>query len=767
MFFLYFLLASHKTMETQVYSDQDLLYNVDLLMGKDNKIIVRDPNIYETSMKGIRYDTWINSSGEVEYIKDYYHLIYLPKVLDMLRGGAKPKKIVYLDERQILNVNRAFHIITRTGRYLDISPAGSGKSLMAMVLSIMLGCRGIQVMSGKNIENTWKNMADRDYEGVNIEFRSMGVILGNSDKLPRDILVGKIDTESKVKSRKEIVYRAGKKFKKLIKEGWFIMFDESHQGKNKSNASRGYHAMCCYHCSTFGTDENNSFMMFSSASPSDKEDLTPLFYSLCLVNKQKLVVEGRGIQVKDRSTLLDFYNYTNDINYEGNKKALSKAFSTVKKGGSKKYDLGRTKEVSLRKISDSNLSDTKVNMYLRYTLKYVYRGIFISYTSNKPSEIIKNNIDKKYKPDIYYSLMKLNYGKGFDEYLKIFSEYIKRKININQRGGMMTIYQAVIRSLCFLIIPVILDDVVDILVNDPMRKVIIYTTVVTMEITNKKGKKQSTLDILDYMEEYITDKLKERKKEMRRNKKETMERIKALNEQDGGKRHYEKNYKAREGIVIIRSGMKEQVRNEGIKEFQENNSKCRVIITTPGVLSMGESLDDQYGDYRRSIRAVSNFRGDITRQLISRVHRRNTKSKADILFPIAIGNSIHVKGVDNTFIFDSLDEYKNAVGIKHINLLDIGKVPSGHLNYAIAEILNKKAENMNVVDSDSIAEKMYNVKYIFNEVPKYPLDGELDEVFIKYIDNVKQQYTKNEDEEDSTSEEDSSDRSSSSSSDSD
>lgn len=767
MFFLYFLLASHKTMETQVYSDQDLLYNVDLLMGKDNKIIVRDPNIYETSMKGIRYDTWINSSGEVEYIKDYYHLIYLPKVLDMLRGGAKPKKIVYLDERQILNVNRAFHIITRTGRYLDISPAGSGKSLMAMVLSIMLGCRGIQVMSGKNIENTWKNMADRDYEGVNIEFRSMGVILGNSDKLPRDILVGKIDTESKVKSRKEIVYRAGKKFKKLIKEGWFIMFDESHQGKNKSNASRGYHAMCCYHCSTFGTDKNNSFMMFSSASPSDKDDLTPLFYSLCLVNKQKLVVEGRGIQVKDRSTLLDFYNYTNDINYEGNKKALSKAFSTVKKGGSKKYDLGRTKEVSLRKISDSNLSDAKVNMYLRYTLKYVYRGIFISYTSNKPSEIIKNNIDKKYKPDIYYSLMKLNYGKGFDEYLKIFSEYIKRKININQRGGMMTIYQAVIRSLCFLIIPVILDDVVDILVNDPMRKVIIYTTVVTMEITNKKGKKQSTLDILDYMEEYITDKLKERKDEMRRNKKETMERIKALNEQDGGKRHYEKNYKAREGIVIIRSGMKEQVRNEGIKEFQENNSKCRVIITTPGVLSMGESLDDQYGDYRRSIRAVSNFRGDITRQLISRVHRRNTKSKADILFPIAIGNSIHVKGVDNTFIFDSLDEYKNAVGIKHINLLDIGKVPSGHLNYAIAEILNKKAENMNVVDSDSIAEKMYNVKYIFNEVPKYPLDGELDEVFIKYIDNVKQQYTKNEDEEDSTSEEDSSDRSSSSSSDSD
>lgn len=710
-------------MTSTFYTDEELLFKPDLLQDKDGNVVVRDPNIYIKGMEDISYTHWEGTNG-VERIKNYYHLIYLPKVLMMLEKGAKRKKIIYLDERQILNVNRAYHILIRTGRYLDISPAGSGKSLIAMVLSIMLDTKGVKVFGIKAIENTWVNMAEREYEGVKIRFSRLGMILGNVNNLPNGYLVGWRD-DTKKKMKVDLAYKAGSKFKKLIKKGWFIMFDESHQGKNKSNASRGYHAMTCYHCSTFGTSENNSYIMFSSASPSDKDDITPIYYSMCIVNKEKLVVEGRGIQVKNRTALEDFYEYTGDINKAGNKAAFSDVFKTNKKYGS----------VKLNDVSDSQLSDAKVNAYLRKTLEYVYRSIFISYTSNVNSNIIKNNIDAKYRPDVYYHLYKLNYGKGFDEYLSIFSDYIRKVMLYNSGGNLLTIYGKVITSLSFIIIPVIIDQVVDILVKDPMRKIIIYSTVVEMTMSGA-----GNLRVLFYMKEAIEKGIKARREEMIQNKIDTANRIKALNKADGGNRHYETDITGKEGIEVVHRNLNETERFDIIKLFQKNNSKIRLLITTPGVLGTGESLDDQYGDYRRTIIAVSNFRGDITRQLMKRVQRRETKSRAEIIFPIAIGNDLIIPGVKDRAIYDSLEDFKMAANIKDIPLLDLGKVPSGNLNYAIATVLNRKAHNMDIVDADDVIDKMYEIKFIYDRKPIYPISGQVDKIFLKYMKSVEETY---------------------------
>lgn len=709
-------------MERPFYTDQELLFNPRIVQDEEGNIKVRDPNINIKGMEDISFTHW-KGSGETERIKDYYHLIYLPKVLMMLDEGADPKRIIYLDERQILNVNRAYHILIRTGRYLDISPAGSGKSLIAMVLSIMLGTKGLKVFGIKAIQNTWVNMAERRYEGVKIKFTKLGMTLGTVRNLPNGYLIGR-KRENK-KKKPELEYKAGNKFKKLIREGWLVMFDESHQGKNKSNASRGYHAMTCYHCSTFGTKENNSYIMFSSASPSDKDDITPIYYSMCIVNKEKLVTEGRGIQIKNRSGIEEFYNYTSSINKKGNKKAFNETFKSNRKYGN----------VKLSSVSDSQLSDIKVNMYLRKTLEYVYRSIYISYTSNVNSNIIKNNIDSKYRPDVYYHLHKLNYGNGFDEYLSIFSDYIRKLMLFGQSSTILTIYGKVITSLSFIIMPVIIDEVIDILVKDPMRKIIIYSTVVEMNVVGVGG-----IQVLKYIKEAVERGIKARREEMIENKIATAERIKALNEADGGNRHYEKKIKGKERIEVVHRSLKEDERFDIIKTFQENNSKIRLIITTPGVLGTGESLDDQYGDYRRRIIAVSNFRGDTTRQLMKRVQRRETKSKAEIIFPIAIGNEVKLPGVKGRAIYDSLEEFKIAANIQYVSLLDLGRVPSGHLNYAIATVLNKKALNMDIVDADDVIDKMYNIKYIYDSEPIYPLNGNIEKIFIMYMKMIEKTY---------------------------
>ena len=100
--------------------------------------------------------------------------------------------------------------------------------------------------------------------------------------------------------------------------------------------------------------------------------------------------------------------------------------------------------------------------------------------------------------------------------------------------------------------------------------------------------------------------------------------------------------------VIMNGTTTRKKRTVIINDFQRNNLKLQVLITTAKVGGSGISLDDQHGDYPRTILAVPNYMFIDLFQACGRINRTNTKSVATIRF---IYSKFHM---DETKILNAL-----------------------------------------------------------------------------------------------------------------
>ena len=393
-----------------------------------------DNDIYLDTVSFIDY---VNFHGEI--IPNYYLFNYL-KRFDL----TKNNNAIVLKDRQILNVNRAYHIINRYGKVLDISHMGAGKSYMITVLSIMLNLP-IVVVSSKNIESSWEILYDNDFTMMGqLKFYSLDKISGSLSNPPN----GK--GEYLVKAKKEgtgkkahLVYSVGEKLRKLIRKGYLFVFDEIHRCKNINNFTEVVHCISTA-VDDFGIREGTrSKCIYASGTFSDKKDISPLLYAMSICDNPEMCSEG-----KENTKSLKRYVETNrDID---------------------KY----TTDIIKRKCASKD-EDSKT--YVKKLFCAVIMPRLCTYVSMKESSV-PMMMNPSFKPDVKYVLYKLNTKNGFDRIIRDAAKKI-----INNKKKSMEIYNQLNKVFNYCsIIPTIGDAIYRLMKHDN-SKVIIYSNVVTYD----------------------------------------------------------------------------------------------------------------------------------------------------------------------------------------------------------------------------------------------------------------------------------------------
>ncbi len=100
--------------------------------------------------------------------------------------------------------------------------------------------------------------------------------------------------------------------------------------------------------------------------------------------------------------------------------------------------------------------------------------------------------------------------------------------------------------------------------------------------------------------------------------------------------NYVRDFLSKEGFaVLIVTGEHTPSKSERtaiVSKFQQHDNEYRILIGTSQILSVGCSLDDTHGDYKRWLYIGPSFRFNDMVQSINRVYRRSTKSRPTIIF---------------------------------------------------------------------------------------------------------------------------------------
>lgn len=396
-----------------------------------------DDDIYLDSVPFIDYSSFFG-----ELIINYYLFNYLKK-FDL----TKNNNAIVLKDRQILNVNRAYHIIVNYGKVIDISHMGAGKSYMMAVLSIMLDLP-IVIVSSKNIESSWEILYEKEFSMMgDMKFYSLDKISGSLTNPPNgkgEYLV-KAKKEGKGKSA-YLVYSPGEKLNKLIRKGCLFVFDEIHRCKNVNNFTEVVHCISRAVDDLSVSEGTRSKCIYASGTLSDKKDISPLLYAMSICDNPEMCSDG-----------------------EENSKSLKRYVNLCK--NTDKYTVE-----TIRRKCMSREEDNKI--YVKKLFCQIIMPRLCTYVSMKESSI-PMMMNPDFKPNVKYVLYKLNTKNGFDRIIRDAA----KKIITNKKKS-MEIYNQLNKVFNYCsIIPTIGDAIYRLMKHDN-SKVIIYSNVVTYD-TNK------------------------------------------------------------------------------------------------------------------------------------------------------------------------------------------------------------------------------------------------------------------------------------------
>ena len=130
-------------------------------------------------------------------------------------------------------------------------------------------------------------------------------------------------------------------------------------------------------------------------------------------------------------------------------------------------------------------------------------------------------------------------------------------------------------------------------------------------------------------------------------------------------------------VAVITGHVPPATRLQRIREFQEHNSKLRVLITNTQVCGTGVSLDDTHGDYPRHCLLSPSYNFINIDQATGRTWRANTKSDVSITLVYiqqleeeqAILNSLATKSDKaRSFVYDSSKTvFPGEYRVRHVN----------------------------------------------------------------------------------------------------
>ena len=159
------------SVEHKVYTELDLYMNPFLLSDEDGYLKTRDDLTVDNL--DIQFETYMKE--KIFNIYTYYVKYTLYAYIRYKLKLPGSQEVIMLDERQIYSLCRSFHILMKTGKLVNISAAGSGKTYEMLVLSIILprfmsdekytSCK-IIVFSKKSQQVPWLRESSKNYYGV-------------------------------------------------------------------------------------------------------------------------------------------------------------------------------------------------------------------------------------------------------------------------------------------------------------------------------------------------------------------------------------------------------------------------------------------------------------------------------------------------------------------------------------------------------------------------------------------------------------------------
>lgn len=615
-----------------------------------------DSNIYEDKVAPISY-VYLGD----DIIINYYLYLYLNK-FDL----AVENNCLLLKDRQVLSVNRAYHIIVKYGKVLDISHMGAGKSYVISVLSMMLGLPMV-IISTKNVEASWEDIYGKEFTMMGeLKFYSLDKISGSVKNVPTGkgeyLVKGK-----KVKKGKEVIleYVAGEKLLKLVRKGYLFVFDEIHRCKNINNFTEVVSCISATVDELSMNEGTKSKCIYASGTFSDKKDISPLLYAMNICDNPEMCGEGSD----SRKSLKKFSKLNKELD-EDKYNSIKKKYNKSDESDEKSY-----------------VRDLFCNNIMRY---------YCTYVSMKESSF-PQMMNPEFRPDIKYTLVKLNTKNGFDN---IIRNTAIKVISKNKNKKTMEIYNRINKVFNYCSIIPTIGSAIDKLMKYDNSKVIIYSNVVTYD----KDK-----SVISFIGSHIKKKLAENGVE----------------------------------ISVATMESKDSNRIEIINKFM-NNPKCRCLVTSPDIGGTGISLDDKKGDKKMYIYINMNHKADVFLQTIHRAYRESTRSKPKIRIPICIGNDLNLPNKSKkSHTFNTLKEYEKAMNIKETTLEKAGKRPNGNLNYLVIKRVNEKLKNLKCFNTNTMIGDPTKIKYKFYPKATYPSEelydikkGNLPKEFEKILDNI-------------------------------
>lgn len=208
-----------------------------------------------------------------------------------------------LEDYQKIHVSKLAKIITKWYGYQDHSTTGCGKTFTTMEIARRLKYKVLVISPSGELMNKWRDVAE--LFGVKVlDVISYSSLAGRKNcELSHDYLVREDEG-------KKVTFYPTDVFDEAIKDGLFVVFDESHRTKNKTSArSKACQALIKHVIQSNKAGESFSRMAVLSASPGNELDhIVPLLRLLGFITQNDIYkwnIGTRGLELPGYNQLVN------------------------------------------------------------------------------------------------------------------------------------------------------------------------------------------------------------------------------------------------------------------------------------------------------------------------------------------------------------------------------------------------------------------------------------------------------------------------------
>ncbi len=218
------------------------------------------------------------------------------------------ERVIVPFDHQVQHLNKIISILRKNHVYLDSSETGSGKTIIALCISIIFKLK-MMVIAPLTTLDMWETETSK-YGIELISSMTYTKLSGNGNTCNHNLLTKMVT--SKNKEIKTIKYTITDYLRKIIQEGILIVFDESHNLKNKDTQK-----LKAAHCiiNKVININTSSRIGLLSATPCDKiEHLPSMLKTLGIIRSTKLHEYNHKTSNYDLIGMNEAFNYCLNIN---------------------------------------------------------------------------------------------------------------------------------------------------------------------------------------------------------------------------------------------------------------------------------------------------------------------------------------------------------------------------------------------------------------------------------------------------------------------